>query len=63
MINQQPKGAEASSSKFSSAFAAIIIPVAVGVGFLVYYFILGNTSHFEGGDPKGHPLFSDLQNL
>jgi biopolymer transport protein ExbB len=55
MSNQQQKGAVASSSKFSSMFAAVVIPVALVVGFLVYKFILGDTSHFEGGDPKGHP--------
>jgi biopolymer transport protein ExbB len=55
MSNQQSKGAEASSSKFSSLFAAVVIPVAIGVGILVFMFILGDKSHFENGDPKGHP--------
>ncbi len=55
MSNQKPKGAEASSSKFSSVFASVVIFVALGVGILVYKFILGDPSHFEGGDTKGHP--------
>lgn len=55
MSNQKPKGAEASSSKFSSIFASVVIFVALAVGILIYKFILGDPSHFEGGDPKGHP--------
>ncbi len=55
MSNQKSKGADASSSKFSSLFASIIIPLSIGVGVLIYLFILGDPSHFENGDPKGHP--------
>ncbi len=45
----------ANSSSFSSLFAAILIPVALVIGFLVYKFILGDPSHFEDGNPEGHP--------
>lgn len=55
MSNQKPKGAEASSSKFSSIFASVVIFVALAVGYLVYIYILGDPSHFEGGDKNGHP--------
>lgn len=55
MSNQKPMAAEASSSKFSSMFAAVVIPVAIVVGYLVYRFILGDPSHFEGGNKEGHP--------
>lgn len=55
MSNPNVKGAEASSSKFSSLFAAVVIPVALVVGVLVYMFILGSPAHFEGGNPEGHP--------
>lgn len=56
MSNPNTKGAAASSSKFSSVFAAIVIPIAIVVGVLIFLFILGNPANFEGGDPKGHPL-------
>lgn len=46
----------ASSSKFSSLFASILIPVALGIGILVFIFILGDPVNFENGDPKAHPL-------
>ena len=47
------------SSSFSALFASILIPIALGIGILVYLFILGDPSHFENGDPKGHPLPGD----
>ncbi len=52
--NVKPEKA-ASSSSFSTIFASILIPLALVVGYLVYKFILGDPSHFEGGDPAGHP--------
>ncbi|MBK8954826.1 MAG: MotA/TolQ/ExbB proton channel family protein [Saprospiraceae bacterium] len=56
MSNQNAKtDKNASSSKFSSLFAAIAIPTAFVIGVSVYIFILGDPSHFENGDPKGHP--------
>lgn len=45
----------ASSGKFSTMFASILIPVALAVGILIYKFVLGNPAHFEGGDPTKHP--------
>src|SRR5262245_46848469 len=50
MANAKP------ASKLSTMFAAIVIPSTVLVGILVYFFILGSSSNFEGGDPKGHPI-------
>ncbi len=45
----------ASSSNFSTIFASVLIPVALVIAYLVYKFILGDPSHFEDGNPKGHP--------
>ena len=45
----------AGSGNFSALFASILIPVAIGIGILVYIFILGNPVNFENNDPKGHP--------
>ena len=45
----------ASSNNFSTLFASILIPVALIIAFLVYKFILGDPSHFEDGNPEGHP--------
>lgn len=48
-----------SSSAFSTLFAAILIPLALAIGILIYIFILGDPSHFENGDRSGHPLTGD----
>lgn len=46
-----------SSGKFNSLFPVIIIPVLAVISVLIYAFVLGDGSHYEGGDPvKGHPL-------
>ncbi len=38
------------------AFALIVIVVAVLVGYLIYYLILGSGSNFEGGNHDNKPL-------
>lgn len=43
-------------SKLKSMFATFAIPVLVAVGICIYIFVLGNSSNFEGGDPKNHPV-------
>src|SRR5688572_1220474 len=45
-----------SSGSFKSIFAAIVIPAAILAAILIYMFILGNPSNFQGGDPNNHPL-------
>jgi biopolymer transport protein ExbB len=56
MSKQNEKASKgASSSKFSSLFATIAIPVSFLIGLAVYTFILGDPSHFENGDTAGHP--------
>ncbi len=54
MANAKP------ASKLSTMFAAIVIPLVLIIGYIVFYFILGNPSNFEGGDPKGHPIPGNL---
>jgi biopolymer transport protein ExbB len=45
------------SSKFSSMFAAIVIPATIVIAILLFKFLLGDPANFEGADPdKGHPL-------
>lgn len=40
----------------SGMFATLAIPLCLLVGILVYSFVMGNPSNFEGGDPSKHPL-------
>lgn len=41
---------------FSSLVASLSIAIALGIGFLIYYFILGDPSNFVNGDPNEHPI-------
>ena len=43
-------------SSFKSNFAAFTIPILVVTGILIYKFVLGSPSNFEGGDPNNHPV-------
>ncbi len=43
-------------SKGGSMFSGIVIVVCILIGILVWKFIMGNPSNFEGGDNTGHPL-------
>jgi biopolymer transport protein ExbB len=53
----KPTTVKKESSGASSMFAPLAIPLVFVVSVLVYMFILGDPSHFEGGDPvNGHPV-------
>ncbi|MCJ8210781.1 MotA/TolQ/ExbB proton channel family protein [Mucilaginibacter sp. RS28] len=43
------------SSGSSAIFATLAIPIAFVVAVLIYMFILGDPSHFRGGNPEGEP--------
>lgn len=45
-----------SSSNGGSIFSAVTIVVCILIGWLVWQFIMGNGSNFEGGTNEGHPL-------
>jgi biopolymer transport protein ExbB len=40
----------------SNMFAALAIVGCLIVGYLVWEFVMGSPSNFQGGDPAGHPL-------
>ncbi len=44
-----------SSGGLKSMFAAIVIPVAFVVAALIYTYVLGDPSHFQGNDPEKNP--------
>lgn len=43
--------AKKESSSKSSIFASLTIPICLAVAIIIYVFILGDASHFKGGDP------------
>jgi biopolymer transport protein ExbB len=50
------KSASKESSGIQALFAALVIPIAIGIGFVIWKFVMGDPSGFEGGDPEKNPL-------
>jgi biopolymer transport protein ExbB len=45
------------SNKFTSLFAVIVIPIIIAICLLLFFYVLGDPSNFEGRNPlQGHPL-------
>jgi len=40
-------------------FATFVIPVALVVAFIIYYYVMGNPSHFQGASHENAPLPGD----
>ena len=45
-----------STSKSDGMFSGIVIVLCIFVGWLIWNFIMGSGSNFEGGVNTGHPL-------
>ena len=52
----KPAAAPKEEGRAGSIFASIVIPVSLVVAYLIFEFVLGNPSNFQGGDPTKHPL-------
>ncbi len=52
----QPKNADQESNKLQAVFALIAIPLCFVICWILFKFVLGSSSNFEGGDPNNHPL-------
>ena len=44
------------SSKGSGIFAGLAMLICLALGWLLFLFVMGDGSNFEGGDPANHPL-------
>ncbi len=44
------------SNSFSTLFASVLVPLSLGIGYLIYKFVLGSAGNFEDGNTAGHPL-------
>jgi biopolymer transport protein ExbB len=47
------------SDNLKSVFAAVVIPIELLIAILFYVYVLGDSSHFQGGDNTGHPVQGD----
>ena len=50
------KTASKGSSDIKALLAALVIPIAIFIGYLIWKFVLGDPSGFEGGDTEKNPL-------
>ncbi|MBO9728126.1 MAG: MotA/TolQ/ExbB proton channel family protein [Chitinophaga sp.] len=46
--------------KSSNLFAALAVPICLVIGFLFYFFVLGNPANFVGNNPESHPVDSGI---
>lgn len=44
---------------FKSALVFLSIPILLAISFLFYIYVMGDPSHFQGGDPANHPIPGD----
>jgi biopolymer transport protein ExbB len=51
---------QSSESNLKSLFAAIVIPVAILVGFLIWKFVMGNPARFQDNNPELSPLPGEI---
>jgi len=58
MENQNSKSG--SGAFLRSLFTPLVIIICVALGIIVYQFVLGDASHFEGGNPENHPKKGDF---
>jgi biopolymer transport protein ExbB len=56
MSNTSSKG----GSNIQSLISALVIPIAIVVGFILWKFVLGDPSGFEGGDTEKNPLQGNI---
>jgi len=47
----KPTTVKKESSSASSMFSSLAIPIIIALSILIYIFVLGDGSHFKGGDP------------
>jgi len=52
----KPTTAKKENSGGSSIFAGLAIVICIAIAWLLYLFVMGNGSNFEGGDNANHPL-------
>jgi biopolymer transport protein ExbB len=45
-----------SGKGFKAVFSSLVIPISLLVGILIFMFIMGDGSNFQGGDNKNNPL-------
>src|SRR6185369_5128912 len=55
-MKTQSKSSSSLGDSLKSGFAAVVIPVEIVVAIVIYVFVLGDGSNFQGGNHDNHPL-------
>ena len=53
-------GKQQSGGSAKSLFAALVIPIAMIIGFLIWKFVMGDPSRFQDNNPELNPLPGDI---
>lgn len=59
MKTQSKSSSSSLGDSLKSTFTVGVILIEILIAFLVYYLVLGDASHFQGGDNNGHPIPGD----
>ncbi|HEY9005316.1 MotA/TolQ/ExbB proton channel family protein [Ohtaekwangia sp.] len=60
MKTTQTSSSSSLAESLKSGFAASVIVIELIIGFIIWNYVLGDPSHFQGGDPAGHPIEGDF---
>jgi biopolymer transport protein ExbB len=63
MKNSKPASSGSLGDSLKSVFAAVVIPLEIILAILFYFFVLGDGSHFQGGDPENANLPGDYMGI
>src|SRR6185295_5089588 len=53
-------GKQQSGGNAKSLFVALVIPIAMVIGFLIWKFVMGDPSRFQDNNPELNPLPGDI---
>ena len=56
----KPTTEKKESSSASGMFATLTVPLCIIISVIIFFFILGDASHFKGGDNTGEPADGDV---
>lgn len=58
-MKTQSTSSSSLGDSLKSGFTVAAILIEIVIAFLIYFLILGDASHFQGGDNNGHPIPGD----
>lgn len=59
ILNSKPADSGSLGESLQSIFVISAIPIILVLSFIFYIYVLGDPSHFQGGDTNNHPISGD----